>query len=142
MSFFPEYIVDEIPVEQEEELEVPKEFGVDFMTGQLTGKVVEGTEAVKVWCYLALRTARYVFFICSWDYGNEMENLYGKGYSEEHIESEAKRMIKECLLVNPYIETVGVKGIKYRNGRLRAEITVNTVFGDSVGETYETEAAG
>lgn len=142
MSLLPAYIEDnEVPEELEEELKTPKEFGINFKTGQLTGKIVEGIEAIKVWCYLALRIARYHFFICSWDYGNELEDLYGQGFSEEHIESEATRMIEECLLENEYIETVDVTDAKYQNGRFSAMITVKTIYGDSDSDTYETEVA-
>lgn len=141
MSLFPAYVEDEIQEEPDEILEIPKEFGVNFETGQLTGKIVEGIEAVKVWCYFALKVARYRYFICSWDYGNEMEDLYGKGYSAEHIESEAARMIEECLLENDYIETVSVSDAVYRDGRFQATVTIDTIFGDSDTETYEMEVA-
>ncbi len=141
MSLFPAYVEDEITEEPDETLEIPKEFGINFETGQLTGKIVEGIEAVKVWCYFALKVARYRYFICSWDYGNEMEDLYGKGYSAEHIESEAARMIEECLLENDYIETVSVSDAVYRDGRFRAAVTIDTIFGDSDTETYEMEVA-
>ena len=141
MSLFPAFVEDEIREEPDETLEIPKEFGVNFKTGQLTGKIVEGIEAVKVWCYFALKVARYRYFICSWDYGNEMEDLYGKGYSAEHIESEAARMIEECLLENDYIETVSVSDAVYQDGRFRAAVTIDTIFGDSDTETYEMEVA-
>lgn len=112
MSLFPAYIEDdEILEDLEEELETPKEFGIDFTTGQLTGEIVEGIEAIKVWCYLALRIARYHFFICSWDYGSEIEDLYGQGFSAEHIESEAARMIEDELLPIEFIDD-------YENGEL------------------------
>lgn len=140
MSLFPAYIEDdEVLEELQDELETPKEFGIDFTTGQLTGEIVEGIEAIKVWCYLALRVARYRFFICSWDYGSEIENLYGKGYSTEHIENEAARMIEECLLENDYIEAVDVSNAQYQNGRFSAIITIETIYGDSTSDTYETE---
>ncbi|MCI8483508.1 MAG: DUF2634 domain-containing protein [Lachnospiraceae bacterium] len=139
MSLFPAYIEDEEILEELQEAEIPKEFGIDFTTGQLTGKIVEGVEAVKVWCYLALRVARYRFFICSWDYGNEIEDLYGQGFSAEHIESEAARMIRECLLENDYIEDVDVSDIEYKKGRLRAVVTIETIYGDRESDTYETE---
>ncbi len=142
MGLFPAYIEDEeILDELEETMGTPKEFGLDFKTGQLTGKIVEGIEAIKVWCYLALRVARYHFFICSWDYGNEIEDLYGNGYSAEHIESEAARMIEECLLENDYIESVEISDANYKAGRFKATITIETIYGESDSDTYETEVA-
>lgn len=142
MSLFPAHIEDDEVLEDlEEELETPREFGIDFTTRQLTGEIVEGIEAIKVWCYLALRVARYHFFICSWDYGSEIEDLYGQGFSAEHIESEAARMIEECLLENDYIEAVDVSDAKYQNGRFSATVTIETIYGDSDSDTYETEVA-
>lgn len=142
MGLFPAYIEDEeILDELEETMGTPKEFGLDFKTGQLTGEIVEGIEAIKVWCYLALRVARYHFFICSWDYGNEIEDLYGNGYSAEHIKSEAARMIEECLLENDYIESVEISDANYKAGRFKATITIETIYGESDSDTYETEVA-
>ena len=41
MGLFPAYIEDEEIVEElTEELETPREFGIDFTTGQLTGIIV------------------------------------------------------------------------------------------------------
>lgn len=140
MSLLPAYIEDgEILEELEENQKIPKEFGLDFATGQLTGKIVEGAEAVKVWCYLALQVARYHFFICTWDYGNEIEDLYGKGFSAEHIESEATRMIEECLLENDYIEKVSVSEAVYKHGRFSARITIDTIDGERGSDVYEAE---
>ena len=142
MGLFPAYIEDEeITEELADDLATPREFGIDFATGQLTGIVVEGIEAIKVWIYIALQVARYRYFICSWQYGSEIEDLYGKGYSAEHLESEISRMIKECLLVNDYIEEVEVTNATYRLGRLSATVTVTTIYDEEVSETYETEVA-
>lgn len=89
--------------ENEETLYIPREYGIDFKTGQLSGKIVEGYEAVLVWAWLALHTSRYRYYIYSNDYGQEYENLVGKAYSTELTDSELERMTEECLLENPYI---------------------------------------
>ena len=142
MGLFPAYIEDEEIVEElTEELETRREFGIDFTTGQLTGIIVEGVEAIKVWIYFALQIARYRYFICSWEYGNEIEDLYGKGYSAEHLESEISRMIEECLLENEYIEKVVVENTEYKLGKLKAKVTVTTIYEEEISETYETEVA-
>lgn len=89
--------------ESEETLYIPREYGIDFKTGQLSGKVVEGYEAVLVWAWLALHTPRYRYYIYSNDYGQEYEDLVGKAYTAELTDSELERMTEECLLENPYI---------------------------------------
>ena len=88
---------------QEENLYIPREYGIDFETGQLSGKMVEGYDALLVWAWLALRTPRYRYYIYSEDYEQEYENLVGKSYSEELTDSELERMTEECLTENPYI---------------------------------------
>lgn len=87
----------------QEEQYIPKEYGIDFETGQLSGKIVEGFHALLVWAWLALHTPRYRYYIYSEDYGQEYENLIGKSYSQELTQSELERMTEECLMENPYI---------------------------------------
>lgn len=140
MGLFPAYVEDELE-ETEEELETPHEFGVDFETGQLTGEIVEGVEAIKVWIYFALQIARYRYFILSWDYGSELEELYGKGYSEEHLKSEIGRMVEECLTVNEYIESATLENMTYIDGKVSATIKVTTIYEEEIVESYEMEAA-
>ena len=141
MSLIPAYVEDEYTDELTEEIETPREFGIDFTTGQLTGKIVEGVEAIKVWCYLALRCARYRFFILSWQYGSEIEELYGQGFSAEHIECEAKEMIKECLLENEFIENVEVTNVSYTGSKLSARIEITTIYDDTYTDDYYYEEA-
>ena len=62
----------------EEEQYIPKEYGINFETGQLSGKIVEGYDAILVWAWLALHTPRYRYYIYSEDYGQEYEDLVGK----------------------------------------------------------------
>ena len=54
MGLFPAYIEEDEEITEElgEELTTPLEFGIDFDTGQLTGTLVEGVEAIKVWIIL------------------------------------------------------------------------------------------
>ena len=57
------------------------------------------------------------------------------------MESEISRMIEECLLENEYIEKVVVENAEYRLGKLKANITVTTIYEEEISETYETEVA-
>jgi hypothetical protein len=141
MSLFPAYVEDDIVEDIEETEETPRDFGVDFATGQLTGTVVEGVEAIKVWCYFALQVARYRFHICSWTYGSDIEELYGKGFSAGYIKSEMKRMIKECLLENPFITSIEVNNAEYAGGRFKANVEITTVYDETDAIEYETEVA-
>mgnify|MGYP001151135486 CR=1 FL=1 len=124
MGLFPTYIESETETEQIEESKIPKEYEIDFKTGQLTGRIVEGAEAKKV-----LQTARYRYYIYSWDYGNEFEELIGRGYSEEYINAEAQRMTEDCLLVNENIESITDFSVGMENDQLTISFTANTIYG-------------
>ena len=97
------FVDNEEEDEQEESLYIPREYGIDFETGQLSGKIVEGYDALLVWAWLALQTPRYRYYIYSENYGQEYEDLIGKSYSTEQTDSELERMTEECLTENPYI---------------------------------------
>lgn len=91
-------------------------------------KVLEGKEALKIWIYKALNTPRFRYLAYSWDYGHEFENLIGKGLSKEALKSEAKRYLKECLLVNPYIIDVADVNVILDGIRVNIDATVDTVY--------------
>lgn len=80
-----------------------REYELDFKSGRLTGRIVEGVDALCVWAYLALKAWRYRWVIYSWGYGNEVYDLIGNSYSEEYLRSECKRYVEECLYENEHI---------------------------------------
>ena len=94
-------------------------------------KIVEGNDAIKVWAYKALLTPRYNYSIYSWDYGSELMDLVGKAYTQSLTKEEAKRYIKEALLINPYILEVNVVDNSFNNGILGADIKLLTIYGES-----------
>ena len=94
-------------------------------------KIVEGNEAIKVWVYKALLVPRYNYSIYSWNYGSELMDLIGKAYTPSLTKEEAKRYIKEALLINPYILEVTVVDTSFNNGLLSADIKIVTIYGES-----------
>ena len=72
-------------------LKVPAEYGIDFETGQLTGKKVYGLEAIKVWIWLCLQTERYRYQIYSQNYGVSLEQYIGQSPTED------LRMQEKCF---------------------------------------------
>lgn len=131
MNLLPAYIEDEEEIEElEEDAKPPKEYGIDFKTGQLTGEIVEGKEAIRVWIWLVLQMPRYRYYIYTWDYGNEFEDLIGQAYTEEYIEAEAQRMTEDCLLVNENIQSITEFSVSMENDTLSVSFTANTIYGD------------
>ena len=136
MSLFP-FIsnnVDEVKVDNSFPLykEVAWDFEKDIPIIQNGDfKIVEGNDAIKVWVYKALLTPRYNHSIYSWDYGSELMDLVGKAYTPSLTKEEAKRYIKEALLINPYILEVTVVDTSFNNGLLSADIKIVTIYGES-----------
>lgn len=129
--FFPAYVEDEAVAEElAEERQIPREYEIDFATGQLTGKIVEGLDAIKVWIWLALQAPRYRYYIYTWDYGNEFDSLIGRGYTEEYIDAEARRMTEECLLANKDIESISDFRISMSGDLLSVSFWANTIYGE------------
>ena len=107
MSLFPFATEDElISTDTEVTAYSIREYEIDFKTHQLTGRIVEGVDALCVWAYLAVRAKRYKWVIYSWYYGEEYTNLIGYSYSEEYLKSEVQRYVEECLLENEHITAI------------------------------------
>lgn len=92
--------------------------------------VVTGKEAVKVWIWKALRTARFRYEIYTWDYGSEFESLIGQAYTPALKEAEAPRYLRECLLTNPYILAVKNISVSFSAGTLDVSGTAETIYGE------------
>lgn len=108
-----------------------KEYEIDFATGQLTGRVVEGLKAILMWAWMALQTTRYRYYIYSWDYGQEFEEYIGKGYSDEHLNLEMQRIIEECLMVNEHIAGIdNYEFSKNEKGEIIISFSIMTDYGE------------
>lgn len=107
-----------------------KEYEFNFDTGKLTGKVLEGKTAIKVWIYKALLTKRYRHDIYSWDFGQDLEEIIGKGFEKGLIQSEVERRIKDCLLVNENIKSCTNFNISLVEDKLEVSFKVNTIYGE------------
>lgn len=104
MSLFP-FVTDEEIAQVTPEVTASsiREYELDFKTGRLTGRIVEGVDALCVWASLALKAKRYRWVIYSWQYGEEYTNLIGYSFDEDYLYSEVKRYIEECLFINEHI---------------------------------------
>lgn len=132
MGLLPAYIEDDENLIEElsEDIEEPCEYEIDLETGQLTGSIVYGLEAIKMWIYLALNTPRYKSTIFPWTYGHEFEELMGAGYTQDAIESEAERMTRECLLENEYITDIQDFSCEFEGTTIKLQFAVVTPYGN------------
>lgn len=132
-SYFPFITSDELS-EVTEEIPEYKEMAWDFKNDKLIlingkPKIVERDEAIKVWIYKTIKTARYKYPIYTWDYGCEIENIIGKGLPTSLLKSEISRYIEEALLINPYILAVQDMIINFNDGILNIKCIIKTVYG-------------
>ncbi len=131
MSLFPAYIENSnVAASAEKQQTAPREYEIDFETGQLTGGTVEGKEAVKVWIWLALQTPRYRYYIYTWDYGSDFEELIGRGYTEEYIATETQRMTEDCLLVNEHVQGIKEFSVNMEGSTLTISFVADTIYGE------------
>lgn len=126
MSLFP-FMSEQV---ESKNSNIYKEYELDFNTGQLTGKILEGKAALKMWIYKALLTKRYIYPIYSWDYGQDLEELIGQGYETDLIKSEVERRVQECLMINEHVKGCSNFDIILINDQLQISFTVNTTFGE------------
>lgn len=94
--------------------------------------IVTGQEALKVWIYKALKTERFSYLAYSWQYGIELYPFVGKVMSVQERYSELRRVITECLMVNPYI--LSVDSIEFspenKGNVVNTDIALSTVYGE------------
>lgn len=123
-----------VPVEQD--LPPFREYAWDFETDCFiyddTGKrvIVEGDEALKIWVYKALKTERYEYLAYSWQYGIELKPFIGKVMGVYERYSELKRVIIECLLVNPYIKSIDSVDFQTDGDYTHCNIALTTIYGE------------
>lgn len=80
-----------------------KTYYLDRNTNEISG-YCDGVEAVKQAVYKTLLTERYVWVIYSWNYGVELNDVFGKQMSI--VYPEVQRRIEEALLQDDRIKKV------------------------------------
>lgn len=121
-----------------------QEAAVDFETGQPiveeSGRfrLVTGLEAVRVWVWRALQAdnSRFAYSAHTDSYGNQLHLLTGKSLPQ--AESRMAGLVRESLLVCPYITAVEKFSFTRQGSRLIAAFTVRTVYGEITAESEAT----
>ena len=89
-------------------------------------------EAMKQAIFLILNVQRYEHIIYSWNYGIELEDLFGQPIS--FVLPELKRRITEALLQDTRITGVDNFSFETTKGKVHAIFTVSTIYGDVEAE--------
>lgn len=90
-------------------------------------------EAMKQVIYKILNTERYQHLIYSWNYGIELEDLFGQPVY--YVVPELERRIIEALMQDDRIESVtDFEFDTSKRGTVAVKFTANTIFGDVEAE--------
>ena len=133
-GIFPSYIGQE----KTNILPIPKDFAIDFTTGDPIIEnedlvIVEKDEAIKVWCYYALKINKDRFIIYSPNYGSTLEEMIGNNYVDND-KYKLEKKVSDCLLVSPYIKSVDKVEAEFNSetGELTGEIYITTIYSEGV----------
>lgn len=91
---------------------------------------VSGKEAIEVWVYKALKTERYEHLAYSWQYGIEVKKFIGLVMQTGDRMDELKRVIVDCLMINPYIQSVDSVEMSQEGRKMTCQISLTTVYGE------------
>jgi len=89
-----------------------------------------GADAVKSWAGRALCTVRREKDIFSADYGCDLQSLTGRPFSESIRQSEAIRLVRECLVINPHIRDVQQIAVDFGGTTLSVSCAILTDYGE------------
>ncbi len=91
---------------------------------------VTGARAVLVWAWNALHTQRFAHDVFSTNYGQDLSRLVGRPYSDGVRQSEAIRILRDTLLVNPYITAVEQVEVAFEGSTLHLTARLKTIYGE------------
>lgn len=73
---------------------------------------------------------RFAHDVFSANYGPDFTGLIGQSYTEEVRQSEAIRIVRETLMVNPYITNVTQVSVSFADSTLHLHCKMTTVYGE------------
>ncbi|NFI57539.1 DUF2634 domain-containing protein [Clostridium botulinum] len=135
MSIFPQdYSIRRSKIRSNENntSELLKEYAIDFEKEEILiddkGRftIVEGLEAVKVRCFLALKIQRNRYLIYL-NVGNNLKSLIGKDLT--YINRNIKVMLEEAL-IDEYVKSIENVQTTQEGNKVTVEFTINSIYGD------------
>ena len=99
------------------------------MNGHRIRGYTDGLEAVRQAIYKIIMTERYQYIMYSWNYGIEIQDLFGEPVT--YVCPELKRRISEALLWDERVRSVDNFTFDFpEKGVVHVEFLVHTTFGD------------
>lgn len=99
---------------------------------QTIAKHTDGLDAIKQAVYKILNTERYQYVIYSWNYGIELQDLFGMPLP--YVYPELKRRMTEALTWDDRIEDVTDFSFTHNRGEVAVGFTVHTMAGSFEAE--------
>lgn len=111
---------------EEMEMETSRTYKLHVQQKRIMGFTDE-LDAMKQAVYKILNTERFQYLLYSWNYGIELKELYG--HSIPYVLPNLKSIIKEALMQDERITDVTDFLFDVQGNTVRAEFTVETIFG-------------
>lgn len=107
-------------------------YEMDWINGRILSKKIDGREAIKQFVFKTLFDPRFTLIIYSDDYGNEIQEVLEAGYTDEAVETELTRAIREALIYDERI--TGVDSFKFErvDDKLLVDFRVLTAEGEII----------
>lgn len=110
-----------------------KTYKMQIDDNRIQGTITKDLEAVEQAVYKILNTERYKHVIYSWNYGVELNDLFGKPMP--YVLPEIPRRITEALTQDDRITDVTDYDLSYtKDGAVLAKFTVVSIYGDFTEE--------
>lgn len=116
------------------EIQPSKTWRIDLNSGRIRGHI-DGEEAVRQYIRKALMTARNRYLIYDESYGEEVRELIGENLSQELMDVEIPRLVREAIEYDDRIESVtAVEVTQYNSDSVHIAVTVELVSGVVITE--------
>ncbi|WP_455577352.1 DUF2634 domain-containing protein [Anaerosinus sp.] len=125
MALLPNALLNEIP-EFKIKTQPNKTYKMLIEDEEVLGDT-DDLEAIEQACYKVLNTERYRYVIYSWNYGVELQDLFGKPIP--YVFSELPRRIREALIQDDRVSDVTNFDLSNQKGNVLAKFEVVTEKG-------------
>lgn len=127
IKMLPENQITELLEDYETKVHTTETFKLNTDENRVYG-ITDGVDAIKQAAYKILNTERYKYSMYSWDYGIELEDLFGMDI--DLVIAKLPNRIKEALTQDDRI--IDVTDFEFKKGR--NELTVNFVINTNIGK--------
>lgn len=111
-----------------EEVEIPTNTHKIILEKDRVSGYIDGLAAMRQAVYLILNTERYAFPIYSWNYGIELQDLFGQQMT--YVIPTVRERIIEALMQDDRITDVSNFQFETNGKRLHVQCVVTTIFGN------------